>query len=93
MSCRGFKPEIFFTLPVNGVVFALACTSLITSDWVGGSATYQDDGTSDSRLDFNYGLFKGKKDVQLRGSTLSWDLSRKKSYPFSQKDQCLLILP
>ncbi len=34
MSCRSFKAEIFFTLPINGLVIGLVCASAFTQEWV-----------------------------------------------------------
>lgn len=68
MTCKSFKPEIFYTLPICGLIFGLVCASLITNHWVEGEATFEQG--SDGLVIFNYGLFSGfKSKVVLSLST------------------------
>ena len=56
---RSFKTEVFLTIPLTILVFALTCTSYITQSWVSGEAKISNQSNAD--LQYNYGLFKGAK--------------------------------
>ena len=72
MNSKSFKPEVFFTLPICGLVIALVLASLITEQWVVGRAE-----SADSTVTFNFGLFAGKKATQIGTGTLAYDLGSK----------------
>ena len=73
MSCKSFKAEIFFSLPVCGVAFALACTSMVTEEWVAGTAPRNNATIETFEVTYNYGLFGGQKTV-VRGQSPTYDL-------------------
>ena len=75
-----FKPLLFFTLPICGLVIILACTSIISESWVTGKATFvspDGDGAEDNSLTYNYGLFAGKKKRVVAGLTKIDDVAGK----------------
>lgn len=80
MNSQHFKPELFFTLPVCALVLCLICASLITDEWVTGVCESEETGTGSnytgesSNIDYNYGLFKGEKVLQVGSSTRSLKL-------------------
>ncbi|TRY76794.1 hypothetical protein TCAL_07416 [Tigriopus californicus] len=69
MGCKSFKPEVFYTIPICGLVFGLVCASLITNHWVEGVAKFEEGG-EDGRVTFYYGLFSGYKSKVVSSLTL-----------------------
>lgn len=55
-----FKPEVFFTLPLCGLSFILACVAIITQNWVSGRSVGVGAEAADNYVDFNFGLFAGE---------------------------------
>jgi hypothetical protein len=60
---QSFKTLIFLTIPLNVFILVLICTSLATQDWVSGSAV-----RNDSSIEFNFGLFSGRKILKRSGA-------------------------
>merc|ERR1712117_557602 len=57
-----FKPEVFFTLPLCGLSFILACVAIVTQNWVTGRSVpaVPTPESADNYVDFNFGLFAGE---------------------------------
>ena len=93
MNLGRFKPEIFFTLPICAFIISLVCASLITDQWVTGKATLEDEDGSSGEIKYNYGLFRGEKEVKIPSSTNTFSLRRKRNRLDSyQIDFYLLLL-
>jgi hypothetical protein len=75
MQCNRFKTEIFFTLPICGLIFALACTCLISEQWVVGKAVSTSNEVGN--IEYNFGLFRGFKFVKQAGSEEPYNLGSK----------------
>jgi hypothetical protein len=74
MQVKGFKAEVFFTIPITFLIFGLVCTSLITQEWVSGRALIVNE--DDFQIKYNFGLFKGEK-VRTRSGTNAFPLASK----------------
>ena len=83
MKKTAFKTEVFLTVPLTFLAFALVCVSLVTQQWVYGKGVYKSNSTieeSDGDIIYNFGLFNGEK-TRTRSGT--------KSYPL--KSKCVLF--
>ena len=72
MRKTAFKTEVFLTVPLTFLAFALVCVSLVTQQWVYGKGVYTSNSTSeenDGEITYNFGLFNGEKTRTRSGST------------------------
>lgn len=76
MKKTAFKTEVFLTVPLTFLAFALVCVSLVTQQWVYGKGVYKSNSTieeSDGDIIYNFGLFNGEK-TRTRSGTKSYPL-------------------
>jgi hypothetical protein len=79
MKKTAFKTEVFLTVPLTFLAFALVCVSLVTQQWVSGKGVYTSNSTSeesDGEITYNFGLFNGEK-TRTRSSTVKYPLKSK----------------
>ena len=62
--------KVFFTLPLCGLSFILACVAIITQSWVSGRSIGAA-GNADNYVDFNLGLFAGEYKLVKGGTTVN----------------------
>ena len=85
MKKTAFKTEVFLTVPLTFLAFALVCVSLVTQQWVSGRGVYTSNSTSeenDGEITYNFGLFNGEK-TRTRSGTKSYPLRSKSFLKFN----------
>ncbi len=79
---KGFKAEVFISIPLTAMAFIMVCTSLISSQWVSGEIK-NSNATDDQQnsISYNYGLFSGSK-TRIRSGTLEFSLKSNRDFWF-----------